>query len=229
MISLAGDEVNIWRASLVAAEPALAASWDVLSEDEKARAERFHFERDKRRFILARAGLRTLLAEYADLPAGEIPLVYGPSGKPGLPSSLGLEFNLSHSQDAAIFAVARHPVGVDLEAIRPVQYALSVAEGFFTPAEIAALRLEPPDQLSEAFLRCWTRKEAYVKACGHGLSDGDPGLGNWRLYDIDAGPGFLAALAVDCVNAKLIEPAAGAEILTSGPVSTIFSYKGLEK
>ncbi len=229
MISLAGDEVHIWRASLAAVEPVLTASWQILAQDEKARAERFYFERDKHRFVVARAGLRTLLAQYADLPACAIPLEYGPSGKPCLPSSFGLEFNLSHSQDAAIFAVARHAIGVDLEAIRPVQYALSVAEGFFTPAEIAALRLEPPDQLSEAFLRCWTRKEAYVKASGHGLSDADPSPGNWRLHDIDAGAGFLAALAVDCANATLTEPAAGAEILTSGPVSTIFRYKGLEK
>lgn len=215
MISLAGAEVHLWRASLSADGSALSKSWEILSEDEKARAERFYFERDKHHFVLARGGLRTLLSQYADRPAGAIPLEYGPSGKPCLPSSFGLEFNLSHSQDAALFAVARHPVGVDLEAIRPVQNALSVAEGFFAPSEIAALRLVNADQLSESFLRCWTRKEAFVKACGDGLSrplesfavglDGDPCLGNWRLYNIDAGPGFLAALAVDCPAARLME------------------------
>ncbi len=239
MISLAGAEVHIWRASLSADESALGESWEILSEDEKARAERFYFERDKHRFVLARAGLRTLLGQYANRPAGAIPLQYGPSGKPCLPSSFGLEFNLSHSLDAALFAVARHPVGVDLEAIRPVEYALSVAEGFFAPSEIAALRLAPADQLSAAFLRCWTRKEAYVKACGDGLSrplesfavglDGDPELGNWRLYNIDAGPGFLAALAVDCSNATLIDAPGGVGILTSGPLSIIFRNKGLDQ
>ena len=205
MISLAWDEVHICRASLLAGERVLTASWEILTEDERARAERFYFERDKHRFVVARAGLRTLLAEYPDLPARAVPLEYGPAGKPCLPSSFGLEFNLSHSQDAALFAVARHAVGVDLEAIRPVQYALSVAERFFTPAEIAGLRLQPPERLSEAFLRFWTRKEAYLKASGHGLSDADPGPGNLRLYDIDAGPGFVAALAVDCPAARLVE------------------------
>ena len=205
-------EVHVWRASLCGG---WERDWNILSQDEKARAERFQFERDKRRFVLCRATLRRLLAEYAGVAADDAPLVYGPFGKPSLPASYGLEFNLSHSLDLGIFAFARHAVGVDIEANRPVRYALKVAESFFAPSEIAQLHLAGPQELDAAFLRCWTRKEAYVKGFGDGLSlplesfavglDGDPGLGSWRFHNIDAGPGFMAALAVDCPDATVVQ------------------------
>ena len=208
-------EAHVWRASLCSADPECGRAWEILSQDERARAERFHFERDKRRFVLCRAALRTLLAEYAGMAAEDVSLQYGPYGKPCLPASYGLEFNVSHSLDVAVFALARHAVGVDIEAIRPVRHALRVAESFFAPSELAELRLAAPEDLDAAFLRCWTRKEAYVKGFGDGLTmplesfavglDGDPGLGSWRFFNIDSGPGFMAALAVDCADATVVQ------------------------
>lgn len=151
-----------------------AACWHVLSRDERQRAERFRFVEHRQRYVVARASLRRLLAERLRVDPRAIELVENSYGKPKLApvhGSVGLEFNLSHSEALAVYAFTTgSAVGVDVEMIRHVPDADDLAESFFSPRETAALRALPPDQRSLAFLACWTRKEAFIKALGLGLS-----------------------------------------------------------
>ncbi len=195
----------------------------LLSAEEQARADRFHFPRDRRRFVLARAFLRTLLGDYTGEAPVRVPLHLSSSGKPFLADRSDLHFNLSHCEDRGVVAIARRAIGVDLERMRAVPEALSIAGNLFAPSETQALLAFPAELRSEAFLRCWTRKEAYVKARGVGLSipltsfevtldDGPPRLvfleepadGKWNLHDVGAGPGWTGAIAVQLESPRLV-------------------------
>lgn len=214
---LSDDEVHLWR--IATDQPCDAqALRQVLSPDEQAKADRFRFERDRRRAIVRRAALRHILAGYVEIAPAELSFRYGPQGKPRLAEPFcesGREFNLSFSGELALCAVARRPLGIDLEQERPVKNAALVAKHFFTPDEIA-LQNAAPDA-NQVFLRHWTRKEALIKATGSGLSvplngfdvswlpDGSPRrvslpdaaglLTTWWLSDLPAEGGWLAALA----------------------------------
>jgi 4'-phosphopantetheinyl transferase len=145
-----------------------------LSYDEAIRAGRFRFERDRRRFVVARGVLRIILGRYTGFEPSQLRFRYGERGKPYLSASFGsytLHFNVSHSHELALYAVTRdYEVGVDLEYIRPIPDAEQIAERFFSTRENVALRAIPVDLKYEAFFTCWTRKEAYIKARGEGLS-----------------------------------------------------------
>ncbi len=142
----------------------------MLSDDEWAHARRFAFERDRRRFLAAHAGLRQLLAQHTDLPGASLRFALGPFGKPELAgNAAGLHFNLSHS--GALALVAFHPVtniGVDVESMRDVPDATQLAKSHFTEDECEALALLHGSERDRAFLHCWTRKEACLKAVGLG-------------------------------------------------------------
>jgi len=214
------NEAHVWLASLDDVTAHMLEP--TLSSDERDRAARYHFERDRSRYIVARATLRAILARYLGVAPADVRFVYGPHGKPALAPEHGVDFsfNLSHAGDTALYAVTRgRRVGVDLEQILPDKADVGVAGRFFSPREVATLRALPPRPRHEAFFRCWTRKEAYVKARGDGLSldlksfdvslapvdppallatRPDPGeAARWSLYDVDAGPGYAAALAVE--------------------------------
>lgn len=223
MIAVPDADVHIWWLSLESEEPEVEQAALLLSAEERARAGRYHFARDRRRFVLARAFLRTLLAEYTGEEPDRVFLRLSPAGKPFLANRSDLHFNLSHSEDRGVLAVASRPVGVDLEKIRHIPEALAIAEHLFTTSEMRALRAFPETQRSEAFLRCWTRKEAYVKARGGGLSTPldsfhvtldrgsaeltlleEHGAEKWKLHDVEAGPGWAAASAVDRESARLV-------------------------
>jgi 4'-phosphopantetheinyl transferase len=206
----------------------MARLCQVLSADERDRAARFHFDRDRRRFMAGRGLLRLILARYLDRPPGSLRLSYGPRGKPALAESRGtppLRFNVSHAAGLALYAVGRdRELGVDVERIAP-ELEAGIAERFFSPREVAALARVPPDRRSESFFACWTRKEAYVKAKGDGLAlgldqfdvslapgepaallhvDGDPGeTVRWSLLALDPGTGYAAALAVEGAGWRL--------------------------
>ncbi|HEX4650260.1 MAG TPA: 4'-phosphopantetheinyl transferase superfamily protein [Granulicella sp.] len=138
-----------------------------LSPEERVRAASFRFDRDRNRFLAAHGILRRILDSYLPQPAR---LVYGANGKPALACGR-LHFNLSHADDRALIAVsATVPLGVDLERVRPEPDAARIAEYCFSPTERSALSLLPPARQAEAFFQCWTRKEAFVKALGDGLS-----------------------------------------------------------
>jgi 4'-phosphopantetheinyl transferase len=143
-----------------------------LSPDERARAARLAAGDVRRRFVASRAALRDILAAYVGASPAGLRFRYGPHGKPALAPPLEwLHFNLAHSQDLAVVAVARRPVGVDVERVRPLADGpLALAARTFAPGEVAALRAAPQSQQLDEFFRYWTCKEAYVKARGAGLS-----------------------------------------------------------
>jgi 4'-phosphopantetheinyl transferase len=217
-LRLAEDEIHIWRAWL---DRPVEAMERTLSVDERARADRFQFDRDRRRFVAGRAILRAILARYLDLAPGAIVFRYLSHGKPALavPSLRpAIEFNLAHADRLALYVFsASGDVGIDVERLRPIPDAVQIAERFFAAGERASLRSLPPESVDEAFLGCWTRKEACLKAVGHGLSapldacevtlaPGEParllrvvddsGQGSpWLLRSLVPAPGYLGACA----------------------------------
>ncbi|HEX7980348.1 MAG TPA: 4'-phosphopantetheinyl transferase superfamily protein [Gemmatimonadaceae bacterium] len=222
--SLTGDAVHVWRVSLGSAAAA-EKLWPLLSDDEQTRARRFFQERHRRRYIIAHGALRQILASYLDRAAESIAFMCGANGKPSIIESSAyarrLEFNLSHSGDLALVAVAwDRPIGVDLEEWERDMNHLELAERFFSPVEREALRaLAPsPDDLVRGFFAAWSRKEAYLKATGHGVTRGlhhfdvtltpheparlvadrrDEGaLERWRMVALPPAPEFSGALVV---------------------------------
>jgi 4'-phosphopantetheinyl transferase len=198
------DEVHVWCASLVAAGRDMAAMEVCLSPDEHRRAGAFHFEDDRRRLVVRRAVLRALLGRYLAVQPDQVAFTYGPNGKPTLdPSfvSARLHFNASHSNDLALFAVASdREVGVDLEWIRPMADMLSIAEHHFSNAEQATLISANPAERLETFFSCWTRKEAFVKATGEGLSRPLDAIDvsivrGWSVRHLVPAPNFTGAVA----------------------------------
>lgn len=163
-------QVDVWFVRLAASDLMLARARGILSADERARAGRFFFEHLQRRYTLARAALRVLAGRHLSRAPESLPIAYAGHGKPRLPDSR-LQFNLSHSGDLAAYAFSNDvEVGIDIEQIRPVSDRRSIARRFFSARECRALEEEEPAGGDAAFFRCWTRKEAYIKAIGAGLS-----------------------------------------------------------
>jgi 4'-phosphopantetheinyl transferase len=226
-LDLSRSDVHVWRAGLDAPDSMVESLARSLAEDERRRAARFRLARDRRRFTVGRGLLREILARYLDRDPRALRFVASALGKPSLvPESGGegrapdLRFNLSHSGEIALCAVALgREVGVDVEQVRADMATDALAERVFSSRELAALRSLEGTARAEAFFRCWTRKEAYVKARGAGLAlslqsfevsfgPGEPPalLGNvtdpdetqrWTLLELAAGPGYAAALAVE--------------------------------
>lgn len=172
--ALGYGEVRVWLTDLDPGAAIVDRFIPVLSPDERERAERFHFRRDATRWIVARATLRDILGACLQTEPSAIAFTYGRHGKPALGGSVegaDLQFSVSHSADLAAYAVTiGAPVGVDVERLRPVEYLDAVAERTFSRRECAALRGLPVELELAGFFNCWTRKEAYVKALGGGLS-----------------------------------------------------------
>ena len=194
--------------------------WEsLLSEDERNRAARFVLVHDQRRYIVAHAALRILLARYTGTKSHAIDFVTGPQGKPSLPAGDMTSFNLSHSGELAVIAISSPAqLGVDIEQLRPVGDAHEIARSYFTSAEEAALAAITQENTSKAFLTCWTRKEAFVKALGGGLSidlkcfdvslatehpallrieDAAESASNWSMVHLEPVQGYVGAAATD--------------------------------
>lgn len=221
MNSPSAGEIHVWQADLNLSEAAIAQLRTTLSTDERARADRFYFEKDRQHFTAGRGVLRSLLARYLHREPGEIQFVYSDRGKPSLVPALNpeqLEFNVSHSNGVALYAFTRdRAVGIDLEYIRPMEDAQQLAQRFFCPSEYEAMRSLPPGQQQLAFFNGWTRKEAYLKATGEGIAQlqavevsllpdhpaalvrvpANTRLERWSLYELAARSGYAAALAVE--------------------------------
>jgi 4'-phosphopantetheinyl transferase len=217
-------EVQVWRAFLDVLPSYLESLRPILCATERERAVRFHFERDRSRFIAARAFLRILMGYYLRKTPSAIRFGYGPQGKPFLvgEETGDLRFNVSHSQGLALYAVTLGAeVGVDLEYSRKNMSIEEISRRFFSAQEIAALESLPQDQRQRAFLVCWTRKEAYIKARGEGLSvaldsfsvtmkpDEPPAImvhdepqetSRWSVLEVDPDPQYVAAVAVEDRN-----------------------------
>jgi 4'-phosphopantetheinyl transferase len=222
-LALRAAEVHIWRVDLAQDDGVIARCRQLLPPDEIARADRFHFSRDRRRFAVSHAMVRDVLGKYLSLKSQELRFVEGPKGKPDLHpelNTLGLKFNLSHSGEFALLGVAAGLImGIDVEEVRPDFGTQEIAERFFSMSEVETLRALPEHQKTEAFFYCWTRKEAYIKAQGEGLSlpldsfdvafapgvtpallrvaEDPKEVSRWSLYDIRPGPGYKAALMIE--------------------------------
>lgn len=224
-----GSSVHIWRIPLGLPAGLQARFAGCLSADEQARAQRFRFEVHRERFIAAHVGLRDILARYLSLAPGEIQFRVSQFGKPFLVDeqfSRGLTFNLSHSHELGLVAIAtQRAVGIDIEHLRADLVEEQVARRFFSQHEVEAYLSLPPEIRKEAFFNCWTRKEAYIKAIGEGLSmpldqfdvsltPGEPArliatrpdpaqALHWNLYALHPGNGYTAALVVNGLPAVL--------------------------
>ena len=211
-------DVQIWSIWLTASDEAVAYYRSTLSLDERHRADRFRFENLRSSYALSRGGLRFLLAHYLGCPPNEIELICGPKGKPALRNSSRLRFNTSHSGQLALYAFTLGcELGVDVEHLRKLDDAESIAARFFATVEVSELLSLKPEDRGLAFFRCWTRKEAYVKAVGDGLAiplnrfqvtllpeaparfvqiPSDMGTpSDWTLHHLEPVPGYVAALA----------------------------------
>ena len=218
----AGDTVEVVSVRLDAKLAAVGEFAQCLSDGERLRASRFVFERDRRRFIVGRARLRHLLASQLGVPPDAVELVYGPRGKPGLSrrfADAALCFNVSHSEDVAVYAFSRgREIGVDVEAVREWRDTDNIAARFFSRRENEAyLALDPRDR-PLGFFNCWTRKEAFIKALGDGLyhpldrfdvslAPGEPArilrientsgdACGWALHGFSLGPGLVGAVVI---------------------------------
>lgn len=185
-------EVHVWRASLQVLDHEYASMQEVLSEDERAFALRFAFEKDRRRWVVAHGVLRILLSRYLVVDSGNLQFSSNPFGKPAVAFPLNaehLQFNMAHSADLALFAFTYdHCVGIDVESMRNDIAYEQLARSYFSPREYATLQTLPPQLQLEAFYLCWTRKEAYIKAKGKGLSI------SLATFDVSLVPGESAAL-----------------------------------
>ena len=223
------DDVHLWWASTSVPEGACNVLSEVLSPAEHERAARFVFARDRRRFVVTRAMLRSILARYLGRLPQEICFQYERHGKPRLraaDSGAGLEFNLAHSHELVLYAVSRgRHVGVDVEHLQPVADLEQIAAVAFSHSEQATLSALACEQQVIGFFNCWTRKEAYVKARGDGLlmpldafdvslAPGEPAmlLANrldpyevvrWSLYTVSPADGYVGALAVQGQGARI--------------------------
>jgi 4'-phosphopantetheinyl transferase len=219
-LQLPTSELHVWSIPLDLPESDVSEASQVLSEDELSRAVRFHFALHRRRYIAGRSALRSILAAYVGKRAGDLKFFYGSHGKPhlALPDG-GVRFNFSNSEGHAICAVMRDTeIGADLEMVRALSDYETIAEQFFSPGETKTLLSLPPGSRQEAFVNCWTRKEAFLKALGSGLAlpldsfevslrPGDParllsvggnsaGASGWTLISMSPLPNFVASVAV---------------------------------
>ncbi len=202
--------IHVWRTDFETAR----ACRDTLSPDERERAARFHFERDRTRFEVCRSLLRRLLSAYTGLAPETVSFGYGPQGKPYLMQDAGLRFNVSHSGGVGLLAFADQEVGVDVERIRAERDLAGLARTCFSAVERERIFSQPLERQAEAFFDYWTAKEACIKAEGGGLSiplrrfsivergelaaaKVEPGvaLGNWNVRWLAAGDGYRAAVA----------------------------------
>ena len=218
----------MWRAALERPDEVVGRLRRLLSDDERARADRFRFDRDRSRYTVGRSLLRVLLGRYVGIAPEDLRFEYGAYDKPRLASG-GPWFNLSHSGPVALYAFTKAAeVGIDVELDNEDFARERIAERFFSPTEVAVLRSLPESLQPRAFLACWTRKEAFIKARGDGLSlpldSFDVSLApaapatllrtawsseepaRWRLQDVsDRNAGYIAALALRCDGLRVVE------------------------
>jgi 4'-phosphopantetheinyl transferase len=230
-LSLLTEEVHVWRAHLEQPPEVLQRFLRTLDTDEQTRASRFHFEKHRRQFIAGRGILRSLLGRYLQVKPEEVRFAYGAYGKPTLDAAHhagALQFNASHSHELAVYAFAQdHDVGIDVEYMKEDFATQEIAERFFSKYEVQVLSTLPREEQAAGFFRCWTRKEAYIKAIGTGLSHPldqfdvtlapdepaallrdhrDPEVATrYEMFNLDLPAGYAGALAVAGSGVKLVQ------------------------
>lgn len=222
-------DIHVWRINVNDYSNYLANFYKLLSYDEHKRTSQYHFEKDRKNFIIARGILRSIISRYLLITPEEIKFSYNAYGKPYLnPKNNGpLYFNISHSADLILYIFSKNnEVGIDVENIHPIDNFENIAEQFFSPRENIKLKSVPASLRLNSFFKCWTRKEAFIKAIGNGLSyplhefdvsllpnepatllkvQRDPYLSSqWSLKALTPYPGYEAAFIfkVPCENIK---------------------------
>lgn len=202
-------EVHLWRIDL----GCVPSQWnETLSPDEHERAHRFHFERHRHDYLAAHAALRVILCQYLGTSSGEIQFGQSERGKPFISEPIGsIRFNLSHSGDRMILAVAMGmEVGVDLEEMRHQVAFDEIAALYFDEACVTEIRNSPISTKPTCFFRHWTRLEARLKAIGAGLGAPSVETSDWEIQDLDVFPAYAGALATEAGKIDrlhLFEPA----------------------
>jgi 4'-phosphopantetheinyl transferase len=223
-VTLQPDELHVWAVPLSGDAERFGA---LLSGPELQRLERFRFADHRRRFQIGHGALRTILGGYLRTDPAQVEFAQGPRGKPYVDavagSKAGPYFNLSHSGKLALIGIAHVEVGVDLEKVRHLESLTEIARRHFSEVEFEALDALQGEARQLAFYRCWTRKEAYIKALGEGLSmpldtfdvslceapeflacrDGREDPRNWSMLDVTPSPEFVAAAALRARTVKL--------------------------
>lgn len=206
-----------------------APATTLLDEDEQLQADRFVFERDRRRYVAAHTAVRRTLGRLLGLEPHDVRFAVGPHGKPHLiDASLDLRFNLSHSGERALLAIALgRDVGIDIEQWKTMSDMLGVAEHVFSPTELARLQQTPDERRPDVFFRVWTRKESFIKAHGDGMAfplagfevsddpSGDqlllacaaaPGeMARWTMRDLACEAGHSAAITVEGRDFEIVQ------------------------
>jgi 4'-phosphopantetheinyl transferase len=226
--ALLEDEVHVWRAVLHWPSALDEPMARLLSPDERDKMAGFHFERDRLRYLVGRAAVRTLLGRLSGAPASDLRFEYNAFGKPSLAAGTEpqFQFNISHSAEIVVIALARgRAIGIDVECIRSNAAIMSIAARYFSANEYKTLTSLDSAMQRGAFFACWTRKEAYLKARGDGLQlplnrfevvfapgeeprltanlDDSSELTRWSLRELDVGQDYKAALAVEGADWQL--------------------------
>jgi len=222
-LTLGEKDIHIWQAELDLPILGFQKLYQTLSIDERVRAERFHFEKDRKCFIARHGILRTILGCYLNVEPSRLQFCYGKYGKPELADTFGegpILFNMSDSEGLALYAFTRsQEIGVDIEHIRDIPEMDQITERFFSERENAVFRSLPESKKKEAFFNCWVRKEAFIKAIGAGLHcpldkfevslvPGDPAnlpsiqedsrvAFRWSMQELKPRSGFAAAFAIE--------------------------------
>jgi 4'-phosphopantetheinyl transferase len=228
--SIAENAVHVWKIALDASHHTLETLRTTLDPSELHRASRFRFRADERRFIIGRSALRIILSRYVGMAPNKITFLYNSYGKPELPehpNTHAIHFNISHSGELALIGIChKRRVGIDVERLDRAVRIQAIADRYFSPEESKAIRSLPPEQQRLAFFRCWTAKEAYLKALGVGLYgslnnnlrtsichgntapisrfvNGNPEHGSWTLKPLDVEKNYVATLALEGDDGQL--------------------------
>jgi len=230
IILLESDQVHVWRIELTHLIQTPTRYAHVLSMDEISKASKFYFKDDRTKYICTRVTVREILGSYLEVEPEELVFAYNQYGKPYLENQSregSLNFNISHAGNLSLLAVTKdRRIGVDLEPLRDEASMETIAKRFFAPAEVRQLLSFPDGLRQEAFFTCWTRKEAFVKAQGKGLSipldqfevafgpneiprlintNNDTGeTDSWSIFHLDPGPGYVGALVVEGKGVNVI-------------------------
>lgn len=216
-------EAHVWRASLDQPRGTIERLLKLLSRDELERAQRFYRPVHRDNYVVARGVLRSIVSRYLSIPPASLHFTYSYYGKPSLSPEVNrynLSFNLSHAGQLALYAFTRGvAVGIDVELLREEFASIEIAERFFAADEVATLKSLPDEIQTRAFFNCWSRKEAYIKALGEGLShplhdftvafsphseaalvavrNRPADLSRWKMYDLPVGDRYAAALVIE--------------------------------
>jgi 4'-phosphopantetheinyl transferase len=220
------DEIHIYQTNLDKSPAEINNFKKLMSVDELQKAARFKFDIDRNNYITGRGFLRTILSQYLNTSPEDIMFSYAEKGKPYV-KDIEIKFNLSHSKNYAVYAIALNTeVGIDIEYLKNIPDAYDISERFFSEEEREELKKMNEDRISLAFLNCWTRKEAFIKAVGEGLSypladfsvsispGSEPGIlwikkninevKEWTLYNIKTDQSYISSVAVKSTGKKIV-------------------------